>query len=184
MKRVIPLLPIAVLIVAGCAPLAGVVTGASGSRVGTRTPDVLFVSAEGWPGSFNWARYPIAVVAFTSAEGSAYRVDPDMATLCDRLWDLPVTVAQFSLPAESRPVGPDYAQLRGVGKSGMIFLLDASRIAWNAYGRPAPGELLLIGDDGTILMTGSLKSPELVLQAARRLGEVERQRRQAEDYGL
>ncbi|MCJ7544701.1 MAG: hypothetical protein MUP47_09100 [Phycisphaerae bacterium] len=184
MKRVIPLLSIVVLIATGCASLSGVVTGTSGSRVDSRTPDILFVSAEGRPGSFNWARYPIAVVAFTSAEGSPYRVDPRMASLCDQLWDLPVTVAQFSLPAENRPVGLDYAALRGAGKSGMIFLLDAQRLAWNGYGAPPPGELLLLGEDGSILMTGSLTSPELVLQEARRLGEVEKQRRQAENYGL
>ena len=61
----------------------------------------------------------------------------------------------------------------------MMFLLDAERKAWDACGRPAPGQLLLIGDNGNVLMTGSLKSPEPVLQEARRLGEIERDRRQA-----
>ena len=117
MKCVVALLPIVVLVLAGCAPVSGVVTGTSGSRVDSRLPDILFVSAEGRPSSFNWARFPVAVIAFTPAEGATYSVDPDMASLADQLWDLPVTVPQFSLPAESRPAGGDYSELRHVAAS-------------------------------------------------------------------
>ncbi len=174
MKRVIVMLSLAVLTLTGCGAVSGVVTGASGSRVDSLTPDIRYITADGRAGSFDWARFPIAVVAFTAPEG----LDPTMVHLADQLADLPVTVAQFSLPSEhGLEAGP-------VGKSGMIVLYDTQRIAWNAYGRPEVGALMLIGENGRILMTGSLRDPSPVLQEARRLGEIEKQRRQAEEESL
>lgn len=181
MRLAVVLFPITVLMIAGCAPVAGVVTGAVGSRVGSKAPDIQYVTVEGRPSSFNWARCPIALVAFTSSESPAgYTVNPSVADLADRLWDLPVTVAQLTLPPEDRSHGVDRAQIGRARKSGMMFLVDADRLAWNAYGQPAPGTLLLLRDDGTIVMTGSLGDPEAVLREARRLGEIERRRPQIE----
>jgi hypothetical protein len=176
------MLPIFVLVLAGCAPVSGVITGTSGSRVGSMPPDIQFVSADGWSSSFDWARCPIAIVAFTSPEGSACcRLDPQMANLADQLADLPVTVAQVSLPQGERPGSQECPEIRHVRKSGMIFLYDAERIAWNAYGQPNPGALFLIGQDGHILMTGSLEDAEPILQETRRLGQEEQKQRQAEE---
>lgn len=179
MRLAAVLFPITLLIMAGCASVSGVVTGTTGSRAGAKTPDIQYTTAEGHSASFNWARCPVALVAFTATEGPAGAgVDPHVADLADRLGDLPVTVAQLSLPPEGRSLGLSPEALPR--KSGMMFLYDADRLAWNAYGHPAPGDMFLIGNDGDIVMAGSLNDPEPILLEARRLGEVEQQQREIE----
>lgn len=183
MNRIVVVLSIATCLVGGCA-VSGVITEASGSRVGSMTPDFHYVSTHGRKTSFNWARCPIALVAFTLREGSAYyQLDPTMVELADRLWDLPVTVAQVSLPQDSGVPGPGRVGVFDLRKSGMMCLYDANRVAWEAYGRPAPGELILIDEHGRIVMVGSLTDPEPVLQEARRLGWIAKNRREAGEQG-
>jgi hypothetical protein len=178
MNRLIVVLSIATSLVAGCA-VSGVVTGTSGSRVDSVTPDIRYVSA-GRTTSFNWARCPIALLAFTQPSGSVeYQLDPTMVQLADQLWDLPVTVAQLSLPADH---GQDRAAFN-LHKSGMMCLYDPDRIAWEAYGRPTPGEVFLIDEYGHIVMAGSLTNPQPVLDEARRLGQVEKDRRARSEQG-
>jgi hypothetical protein len=53
-------------------------------------------------------------------------------------------------------------------------LCDAERLAWNAYGKPASGELILVGEDNKIAMKGSLNDPKAVVDEARRLGQIEK----------
>lgn len=160
MSRTFLVVSLATALVAGCAGVSGTVSDASGTRSGSRMPDFHYISAQGWRTSFDWARQPLALVAFT--EGGA--LDPTMADLADRLYDLPVTVAQISL-ADAPPAR----------KAGMISLVDVRRIAWEAYGRPTPGELLLLNERGDVVLTGSLADPHAVVQKARRLGETIKQ---------
>jgi hypothetical protein len=174
MKRILTMLAMAVSIYivyipTGCAPVSGTVTGTFGAKIGAMAPDIYFTSADGLRSSLDWARYPIALVAFTAPQSpGAPGVDPAMADLCDELSSLPVTVAQIALPQDGRTLSTHPR------KSGMIFLYDAQRLAWDAYGRPAEGELMLIGAEGQILKTGSLKDPAPLLLEARRLGEIEK----------
>lgn len=179
MNRLVALLSIGASLFAGCAA-SGVVTGVSGSRVDALAPDIRYVTPGGAKTSFHWARCPIALVAFTlPGDSAAYQLDPTMVRLADQLWDLPVTVTQVSLPREgtATEMSPETFTLR---KSGMMCLYDPARIAWEAYGRPAPGDLLLIDEHGRIVMTGSLTNPQPVLDEARRLGQIEQDRRDLE----
>jgi len=158
MKRVVTIvLPIAVVMLSGCAGVSGVVTAACGSRADLMVPDIRYVSAEGIPYSFNWGRQPLALVAFTSGAG----LDSQLAGLSDEFAELPVTVAEISL-------SPEGAAER---KSGMVYLRDPQHIAWEAFGRPAPGELLLIDENGRIIAKGTLADSHAVVAEARRLGE-------------
>lgn len=115
-------------------------------------------------------------MAFAAIEGSAgQQLDPTVVALADQLADLPVTVAQISLPPEGSAAGGEAAHTPS--KSGMMYLYDAHRIAWEAFGRPNPGELILIGRNGDVLATGSLRDPQSVLDETRRLGQIDKDQR-------
>jgi hypothetical protein len=179
MNRLIVLLSIGASLLGGCAA-SGVVMGVSGSRVDAMAPDIRYVTPAGAKMSFHWARCPVALVAFTlPGDSAAFQLDPTMVRLADRLWDLPVTVAQVSLPREGATPGTG-REAFDLHKSGMMCLYDPDRIAWQAYGQPAPGELFLIDEHGRIVMTGSLTNPQAVLDEARRLGQIEQDHRELE----
>lgn len=180
-RMIASLIAVASLVgLAGCAPTSGVITGTSGPQVGSLAPDVQYVSAEGKHGDFNKARYPVAVIAFSAPEGAnCCWLDPKVVNVAGQLWDLPVTVAQFSLPKGKCPHGQGCMEACNLRKGGLMSLCDAQRLAWNAYGQPAPGSLILIGPDNKILVTGSLDNPKAVLDEARNLGQAEKKRRDA-----
>lgn len=166
---------------AGCAPTAGIITktsGTTGLQLGSIAPDVQYESMDGKQASFKKVRQPVAIVGFVAPQGAACCwLDPKVVNIADQFWDLPVTVAQFSLPTEKCPHGPGCVEACNLRKGGVMSLCDAERLAWNAYGKPAPGELILIGADNKIVMKGSLNDPKSVVDEARRLGQIEKGRR-------
>jgi hypothetical protein len=170
-------LSIAVIGLAGCVPTSGVVTetsGTTGARIGSTAPDVEYKSLEGKQASFNKVRQPVAVLAFIAPQGpNCCAVDPGVINIADHLWDLPVTVAQLSLPTSKCPHGPGCVEACNLRKGRVMSLCDAQRLAWNAYGKPAPGTLLLIGPDDKIAAKASLLDPKAVMDAARKLGQIE-----------
>jgi peroxiredoxin len=176
MFRLISLTTI-VMLVAGCAPRSGVVTGA-GPAVGSAAPDVQYISQDGQASSLHAVRSPVTVVAFVQAEGSACCwLEPRVVELSDRLDDLPVTVAQFALPEGDCPHGQACVETCNLRDGELIALCDAQRLAWNAYGRPKPSTLILIGPDKQVMLTGSLDEPAPIMAAARELGEQQKQSR-------
>jgi hypothetical protein len=174
------ILLIALLGLAGCVPTSGVVTetsGTTGAQIGSLVPDVEYKSLEGKQASFNKARQPVAVVAFVAPQGAACcSLDPRVVNLADQFWDLPVTVAQFSLPTSKCPHGPGCTEACNLRQGRVMSLCDAQRLAWNAYGKPAPGTLLLVGPDNKIMAKGSLRDPGAVVDEAMRLGQIEKER--------
>jgi hypothetical protein len=163
----------------GCAPTTGDVIAASGSTVGvgSKAPDIEYVSMNGRRASFNRVRLPVTLVAFTPTEANSCSwLDPNVVNLSNEFWDLPVTVAQFSLPTDTCPHGQACVEVSNLHKGGLMSLCDAQRLAWKAYGQPAPGSLILIGANGKIVMMGSLSNPQPIIKEAKRLGGVEKQR--------
>jgi len=165
---------------AGCMPTSGIVTktsGTTGAQIGSIAPNVAYESMEGKQASFNRARQPVAVVAFVAPQGEGCcSLDPKVVNIADQLWDLPVTVAQFSLPTSKCPHGPGCVEACNLGKGRVMSLCDAQRLAWNAYGKPAPGTLILIGPDNRIVAKASLSDPAVVVNAAKKLGQIEREK--------
>ena len=168
---------------AGCAPTAGTITGVSGQMVGAVAPDVQFTSPQGKTGEFSSVRYGLAVLAFSSNHGEkCCQLDPRVRDLSEKLWSLPVTVAQVSLPDQKCPHGPKCAA--AFTDKRIITLWDVDRIAWKAYGQPAPGSVILLGPGNMVILTGSLDDPADILNEARALAldEQERTRGQRTDY--
>jgi hypothetical protein len=164
---------------AGCTPTSGVITGTSTPAwyAGTIAPDVQYQSLEGKQASFNKVRQPVAIVAFVAPPGTACCwLEPAVVNLAGQLWDLPVTVAQFSLPTSKCPHGAGCVEVCNLHKGGVMSLCDAQKLAWKAYGKPAPGTLILIGPDNKMVAKGSLSNPKPIMDEAQRLGEREKTR--------
>jgi hypothetical protein len=164
---------------AGCTPTSGVITGTStpARYAGTVAPDVQYKSLEGKQASFNKVRQPIAIVAFVAPPGTACCwLEPTLVNLAGQFWDLPVTVAQFSEPTSKCPHGAGCVEVCNLHKGAVMTLCDAQKLAWEAYGKPAPGTLVLIGPDNKIVTKGSLSNPKPILEEAKRLGQTEKER--------
>lgn len=166
----------------GCAPMSGVVTGAADTEAGSVAPDVQFVSVDGEQASFNQVRHPVSIVAFSAPEGAGCCwLDPNVVQMADEVWDLPVTVAQFSIPKGECPHGQNCVEACNLNKGGLMSLCDAKRIAWEAYGRPAPGALLLLDTDSKVLMTASIGDSDALVHRAKKLGQAEQERRDSRE---
>jgi hypothetical protein len=169
----------ALFALAGCASPSGVITGTSAPApdAGTVAPDVEYQSLQGGLASFNQARQPVTIVAFVAPPGTACCwLDPDLFNLAGQFWDLPVTVAQFSEPTSKCPHTAVCTEVCNVHDGSVISLCDAQRFAWHAYGRPTPGTLFLLGPDNQILMKGSLSNPQALVDEAKRLAQMEKER--------
>jgi hypothetical protein len=165
----------------GCGPQSGVVTGTSGPQAGGLAPDVYFTSLDGKRGDFNKERYRVAVVVFTSPAGAdCSQLDPRVVSVVNKLSDLPVTIAQFAQPTGQCPHGEGCVEVGNLRKKGLMSFCDAKGLVWNAYGRPASGSLILIGPDRKIRLAGSLGDAQAVIAEARRLGEIEKTKRNVE----
>ncbi len=169
----------ALLTLAGCASPSGVITGASAPAqdAGTVAPDVEYRSMQGGQTSFNKVRQPVTIVAFVAPPGDACCwLDPEVFNLADQFWGLPVTVAQFSEPTSQCPHGAGCTEVCNVHEGSVMSLCDAQKLAWHAYGRPTPGALILVGPDNQILMKGLLSNPWAVVNEAKRIGQIEKER--------
>jgi len=169
---------IVLIALAGCMPTSGVITkasGTSGLQIGSVVPDVEYESMAGKQTSFNKARQAVAVIAFVTPQGAACcSLDPKVVNIADQLWEVPVTVAEFSLPTSECPHGPGCVEACNLRKGRVMSLCDAGRLAWNAYGKPAPGTLILVGPDNKVVAKASLSDPGALVDEARRLGQIQK----------
>lgn len=170
------------LILTGCSTQSGMVTGATPQTwaAGPKVPKIIYTSARGQELDFNKTRYPVTIVVFSAPKGeNCCWIDPRVASLWDRLRDLPVTVAQFSLPTRECPHGPGCVEGCNI-RGGLMTICDPDRTAWAAFGRPPIGTMILIERGNQIAMTGSLQESQAVVAEARRLGQAETNRRVGE----
>jgi hypothetical protein len=166
----------------GCAPKTGVVTETSGPLRGDKAPDIDYVSAEGKSATMNGARNAIAIIAFVDSPGATCCwLHPDVVKISDEMWDLPVSVIQVLRPTEPCPHGKSCIEGCNLREAGLIGLCDATMDASDAYGQPKDGTLFLIDRDNTILRTGSLDMPAAVVEQAKRLGQIEKERIEGSD---
>jgi hypothetical protein len=173
------LILLAVLVgLGGCTPTQpeGGITGTTSPGwygAGTVAPDVKYKSLEGQQVSFTKIRRPVAVVAFVAPQGpDCCWLDPRLINTADRLSDLPVTVAQFSEPTSQCPHGAGCMEACNLRQGRVMSLCDSQKLAWNAYGSPAPGTLILIGPDNKMVMRGSLSDPRPIIAEATRLARM------------
>ena len=182
--RTITLLGAAVCaaLLAGCAERSGVATEASPPQVwaaGPEVPDIQYTARDGQTRDFNKVRYPVTLVAFSAPQGSnCCWLDPRVAKIWDDLRNLPVTMAQFSLPTSRCPHGPGCVEGCNLHKGRLMTICDSHRVAWKAFGRPDPGSLILIERGGRIVKIGTLDHPKSIVAEALKLG-----RQEAKQYG-
>lgn len=174
--RILTLLGVAIGL-AGCAPTSGVITLAVGRSPAT-VADIQYVSADGRETSFNQVRYSTTIVAFSSTEGAnCCAIDPRVVQIADQVWELPVTVAQISIPNGKCPHGSGCVEACNLREGGLMSLCDADRLAWEVYGQPVSGKLFLINAQSEVLMTGDISDPKAVVEGARTVARSFDQRR-------
>ncbi len=176
----IPLL--APIILAGCGaePTAGVVGWQTHFGAGSFAPDIPFTAADGQQTSLSKVRRPITVIGFTAPPGEACCwINPDLAHLSNRFEDLPVTIAQVSVPVGLCPHGKGCSEACRLYRSRLISLCDADRIAWNAYGQPEPGSVFLVDRDSKVVVVRKLGDLRDLADKAEELGKLEARRQKA-----
>ncbi|MFB3892476.1 MAG: hypothetical protein ACE15C_10695 [Phycisphaerae bacterium] len=147
---------------------AGVVAGtpvAGGPlAVGSVAPDIMYESAKGRQVSLTRNRASVAIVAFVGTpEDDPCWLDPGVVRLAARFESMPITVVQISetgMPASAQCKPPRM----------MKMLIDSGQVAWNAFGRPAPGSLFLLDRNNRVKAVGTLKDPEPFAYEAGSLG--------------
>jgi hypothetical protein len=165
----------AMLVLVGCAsnelqPISGVVDFSKDYPVGTRAPDIPFISTDGKQTSFNKVSQSIAIVAFTSTPGEACcRFVPELVALAHRLRNEPITVAQISLPTTKCSHGPGCAEYCNINDTRLVSLCDADRIAWKAYGQLKPNTVVLIGENNRIAAIEDLENLDSIVHKAQRM---------------
>jgi len=177
MFKTIVVLVAAATFVAGCAPTSGLITAATAPAVGTKVQDFEYTSITGRQATFSQVRYPVAILAFTSPPGNACCwLDPKVVSLANQMWNLPVTVAEISLPTEKCSHGPGCSEGCRL-HAGLMSLCDTSKVVWNAYGRPRLGTVILIDQDNNVVQTATLDDLNSLLAKAQQLGKVAAQSR-------
>lgn len=142
-----------------------------------------FTAADGSRTSLSAIRKPVTVVAFTTPPGEyCCWISPKLTRLSNRLWNLPVTVAQISVPTSPCPHGTGCSEACGMGDHQLIALCDMDRIAWRAYGKPTSGTVFLLDKNGNIAERATLADIEPVKQKAMTLGEKARIEEMVEQY--
>ncbi len=163
------------LILAGCAsteprPISGIVGFSEDYPLGTRAPDIPFVSIDGKQTSFKRVSQSIAIVAFTSTPGEACcRLVPELVTLAHRFRNESITVAQISLPTTECSHGLGCAEYCNINDARLVSLCDADRMAWKAYLQPEPNTVFLIDDNYKIIAIESIINIESIAKKAQRL---------------
>ena len=162
------------LLAAGCstAHRGGIVGWGSGMPIGSVAKDIPFTASDGTKTTFDKVRSPIAIVAFTSTPPEqCCWTSPQLLNLTNRFEDLPISIAQISLPTTKCTHGPGCAEMCQLGKTRLFSLCDTDRIAWNAYNEPKPGTVILIDQSDKIVATGSLDNLKPVADKAYEMGK-------------
>jgi hypothetical protein len=163
------------VVLAGCnstahRPIAGVVDFSKDYPVGTRAPDIPFISTDGKQTSFKKVSQSIAIVAFTSTPGEACcKLVPELVALAHRFRNEPITVAQISLPTTKCSHGPGCAEHCNINDARLVSLCDADRMAWKAYGQLKPNTVVLVGENNRIAAIEDLENLDSIANKAQRM---------------
>ena len=123
-----------------------------GPVVGLPAPRIEFTSQDGKAravrGNTGW----ITLLAFVPTEGKEcdYLL-PILVEAAGRYYNKPIRVVQVAEPAKDCPHCEGCMEASHVHILHLLALCDASHKAYGAFGRPAPGTLLLVGTDGKVM---------------------------------
>ena len=175
MKSKIITLMLGILIIGltGCAngPHAGVVGWNKDFSSGSFAPDIPFISADGKETRFNEIRQPVAILAFTSPPSQkCCSLRPDLVELANRFKNLPITVAQISIPTNECPYGPGCSTSCDTIDENLVTLCDPTRIAWNAYNQPDHNTVILINKD-KIVDVQTISNMKVLADKAEKMGD-------------
>jgi hypothetical protein len=162
------------MFVAGCtpSPRAGVVGWAGTTPEGSLAKDIPFTASDGTKTTFHKVRGPIAILVFTSPPADqCCWVSPELVALTNRFEELPISVAQISLPTAKCSHGPGCTEMCRLGTTRLFSFCDTDRIAWKAYNEPKSGTVILIDQTDKIVATGSLDNLKPVTDKAYEMGK-------------
>lgn len=162
-------------LVGGCAgcgsqPISGVVEEQPVLTIGSFAYDIPFTASDGKRTTLNAVRQPVTILAFVDTPGDmSCAITPEVADLAAEFMRLPVTVVQVSIPISPCPHSPGQRQMCHLKKSNPAVLCDPDRIAWEGFGRPSSGTLVLIDKWGVIAAVSDLRTPRAISRKAERL---------------
>lgn len=137
----------------GCStqPISGVVEEPPALAVGSLAYDIPFTASDGKRTTLHAVREPVTILVFVDAPGDACcEVRPEVADLAVEFRRLPVTVVQVSMPADTCAHKLGQRQMCHLKRSDPLVLCDPNRVAWEGFGRPSSGTLVLIDSWGVI----------------------------------
>ena len=153
----------------GCSsqPVAGVVKRQPALSKGSFVPDIPFTTADGKQTTLFAVRQSITIVGFVkvSAEGCC-QVDSELARLSAEFRRLPVTIVQVVMPQDADRPDPSHREMPDLKRADPVLLYDQDRVAWNGYGKPKPGTLVLINKYGTIIEVSDIQNRRTLTQKA------------------
>jgi len=168
-KIIIMMLGVLVIALAGCAngPHSGVVGWNKDFSSGSLAPDLPLTLAEGKEIRFSKIRRSFAILAFTSPPSQkCCSLRPDLVELANRFRNLPITVAQISLPTTECPYGPGCSASCSIIDDNLVTLCDSARIAWKAYNQPKPNTVIFVDKNDKIVDIQSINNLETLADKA------------------
>lgn len=160
-KIIIMMLGGLVIGLTGCAngPHSGVVGWNKDFSSGSFAPDLPLTLAEGKETRFSKIRRSFAILAFTSPPSQkCCSLRPDLVELANRFKNLPITVAQISLPTTECPHGPGCSESCNIIDENLVILCDSARIAWRAYNQPKLNTVIFIDKNDKIVDIQSINN--------------------------
>ncbi len=151
--------------ITGCGgpPLYGVIERQTPLAVGTFAPDIPFVSSEGKRVTLDDVRRPVTILAFVETPGdSCGVVKPELAALSAEFQRLPVSVVQIFMPTGPCSHTATDRHMRGFKNHDPILLCDRDRVAWNSYGQPPLGTVIVVNRRGTMVEVSDMNHLRLV----------------------
>lgn len=141
----------------GSQPISGVVEEVPILTIGSFAYDIPFTASDGKRTTLNAVRQPVTILAFVDTPGDMYcAIKPEVADLAAEFRRLPVTVVQVSMLTSPCPLSSGQRQMCDLKKSDPAVLCDLGRIAWEGFGRPSSGTLVLIDKWGAIATVSDL----------------------------
>ena len=153
-----------------------------GPEVGLKAPLIRFTGADGKANVLRPDTEWITIVGFVSSKGKeCCQLSPVLTEAASRYWSKPVRVVQVSLPTGQCPHGAGCVETCHVRPLHLMALCDSGRIAYNAFGHPKDGTVLLIGGDGKVAGVTTVAGIDKIYTEADRLA-AEAQQRSLPDY--
>lgn len=112
--------------------------------------------------SFHRLREPVAVIGFVGERKDCCYVSPELGDLAEQVRDLPVTVAQVTIPTKKCRYGPEKVEC-GSRYPNVLKLYDPELIAWSTVNTAEAEMVYLIDEDDRIVDRVPMDRAELIL---------------------